>query len=160
MIGRLGEARFVRWGFAFLVPGILLIALVSMPDGLRVVPVLPVWPIYVGVLTCGFGMGLAYSAHSQLALRSVDEQRVGATTASLQLSDNLGVALGTGVVGALVAFGDGQGWSAGDSVSIALVVPTAVAVLGIALSYRLPRSTTERVAAHPVAVEETAPTER
>ena len=41
-------------------------------------------------------MGLGYAAHSQLALRCAPDERYGATTASLQLLDNLGVALGTG----------------------------------------------------------------
>ena len=54
--------------------------------------------------------------------------------ASLQLSDNLGVALGAGVVGAIVAFGDDVGWPAGDAVAIAMAVPTGIAVLGVCSS--------------------------
>ena len=62
----------------------------------------------------------------------------GAATSSLQLSDNLGVALGTGAVGVVVTLGSDLGWPAGDAVAVALTVPAAVAVLGLAVSARLP----------------------
>jgi len=73
------------------------VAIGSLPDAA------PFWSIYLGAIAAGFGMGLAYSAHAQLALRSVEEGRVGGATASLQLSDNLGVALGTGVLGVFLS---------------------------------------------------------
>ena len=104
-IGRLGEAWFVRAGFLLLVPGIATVAVGSIPDGL------PFWFIHIGAALGGFGMGLAYSAHAQLALRSVPEAEVGSTTSSLQLTDNLGVALGTGAAGAVVALGVGLEWA-------------------------------------------------
>ena len=91
-------------------------------------------------MIAGFGMGLAYSAHAQLALRSVAEAEVGSTTAALQLTDNLGIALGTGVVGAIVTFGDESGWLVGDAVAVALIVPACVAAIGLWLSRRLPRT--------------------
>ncbi len=116
-IGRLGEARFVRAGYLLLAPGILLVAVASLPD------LVPFWLIYVGAIVAGLGMGFAYSAHSQLALRGVEERHVGSATASLQLCDNLGVALGAGVVGAILAFGDDIGRSAGAAVAVALLVP-------------------------------------
>ena len=66
--------------------------------------------------------------------RSVEERDVGSATSSLQLTDNLGVALGTGVVGAVVAFGDDVGWAPGAAVAIAWAVPVVVAVCGVDLS--------------------------
>lgn len=132
-IGRLGERLFIRAGFLLLAPGIAIAALASLPNGL------PFWLIHVGGGVAGLGMGFAYSAHTQLAFRSVEERRVGATTASLQLTDNLGIALGTGVVGAIVAFGVHAGWSAGNAITLALVAPIAMAIGGALLSRRLPR---------------------
>ncbi len=132
-IGRLGEAWFVRAGFLLLVPGIATVAVASIPDGL------PFWFIHVGAALGGFGMGLAYSAHAQLALRSVPEAEVGSTTSSLQLTDNLGVALGTGAAGAMVALGVGLDWPTGEAVALALVLPALVAAAGAVLSRRLPR---------------------
>jgi hypothetical protein len=96
-IGQLGEAWFVRAGYLFLATGVVVVAIGSLPDAA------PFWSIYLGAIAAGFGMGLAYSAHAQLALRSVEEGRVGGATASLQLSDNLGVALGTGVLGVFLS---------------------------------------------------------
>jgi Na+/melibiose symporter-like transporter len=145
-IGRLGEARFVRTGYLLLAPGILVVAVASLPA------VVPFWLIYIGAIIAGLGMGFAYSAHAQLTLRGVEERHVGSATASLQLFDNLGVALGAGVVGAILAFGDDLGRSAGAAIAVALLVPAAVAVVGVLLSARLPRTTTASVAS-PVAFD-------
>lgn len=132
-IVRLGEARFIRAGFAVLTVGVLTAAAGALPD------LLPYWFIHLGGALAGFGMGLAYAAHSQLALRSAEEHNVGATTASLQLFDNLGIALGTGVVGAIVTFGDGAGWPSGDATAAAWVLSATVAAGGVLLASRLPR---------------------
>jgi len=132
-IRQFGEAWFIRSGFLLLVPGIAIVAVASIPD------VLPFWMIHVGAALGGFGMGCAYSAHAQLALRSVPESAVGSTTSSMQLTDNLGVALGTGAAGAIVALGVGLDWPSGDAVAAALVLPALVAAGGAVLSRRLPR---------------------
>jgi len=132
-IARLGEAWFVRAGSLVLAPGVALAAMASLLDGV------PFWLIHVGGVGAGLGMGFAYSAHAQLTFRSVDERDVGSATSSLQLCDNLGVALGTGVVGAVVAFGDDTGWSPGAAVAIAWIAPVAIALFGVAISRRLPR---------------------
>lgn len=139
-IGRLGEAWFVRTGYLLLAPGILVVAAASLPD------LVAFWLIYVGAITAGFGMGLAYSAHAQLALRGVEERHVGSATSSLQLCDNLGIALGTGIVGAILTFGDDIGRSAGAAIAVALLAPALVAVVGLLLSARLPTSTTAAAA--------------
>jgi len=144
-IARLGEAWFVRAGYLVLAPGVALAAMASVLDGM------PFWLIHIGGVGAGLGMGFAYSAHAQLTFRSVDERDVGSATSSLQLCDNLGVALGTGVVGAVVAFGDDTGWSPGAAVAIAWIAPVAIALFGVAISRRLPRPvrvprTTETVA--------------
>jgi energy-coupling factor transporter ATP-binding protein EcfA2 len=96
-------------------------------------------------IAAGLGMGLAYSAHAQLALRGVEERHVGAATASLQLCDNLGVALGTGIVGAILTFGVDGGRSAGAAIAVALLAPAFVAVVGLSLSARLPKTTTASI---------------
>ncbi len=131
-IARTGEARFVRLSYALLLPAIVVVAVAAIPD------VLPFWMIHVGWAVGGLGIGLGYSAHSQLALRSAPEHEYGAATASLQLLDNLGVALGTGAVGVVVTLGADVGWAAGDAVATALIVTAAVAAVGLVVSRRLP----------------------
>jgi hypothetical protein len=62
----------------------------------------------------------------------------GTASASMQLCDVLGVALGTGMTGALVDLGDGRGWDVGSSLTLAFAITTVVAVLGALASRRLP----------------------
>lgn len=131
-IVRVGEAWFVRAGYLLLAPGVALAALAALLSGS------PFWLIHLGGVAAGLGMGFAYSAHAQLMYRSVEERAVGSATSSLQLSDNLGIALGTGMVGAVVALGDDVGWAPGATVAIAWTVPVLVAMGGVVLSRRLP----------------------
>src|SRR5262245_1838521 len=131
-ITRTGEAYFVRCGYLVLTPGIAIVAVASLPD------VVPFWVIHLGWAVAGLGMGLAYAAHSQAVLRHAPAERYGAFTASLQLLDNLGVALGTGAVGVVVATGDDLGWDPGRTVALALIGPVCVAVIGALFSRRFP----------------------
>jgi MFS family permease len=131
-ITRTGEAPFIRLGYAVMVPAILLVAAGSLPDRL------PFWTIHIGWLAGGLAIGLGYAAHSQLTLRCAPASEYGAATASLQLFDNLGVALGTGATGVIVTLGDDLDWPPGDAVALALVLPAAVAAAGLLLSRRLP----------------------
>jgi MFS family permease len=132
-IVRTGEAFFVRISYLFVVIGITTLAVSSAVDAI------PVWLLHVGATIAGFGVGLGYSAHAQATLRVADPERYGEATASLQLCDNLGVALGAGMSGAVIAFGDAAGWTAGASVGVALVAPIVIAMLGGAVvARRLP----------------------
>ncbi len=133
-ITRTGEAYFARAGYLAMTPGIVVVALASAADAL------PFWMIHVGWTLGGFGMGLAYSAHSQLTLRCAPAERYGSATASLQLFDNLGIALGAGVAGAVVTFGDDAGWDPGTAVAAALVPAATAALIGVAVTRRLPRA--------------------
>jgi MFS family permease len=132
LIRRTGEAHFIRLGLAVLVPAIVVVALAARSGGL------PYWMIAVGWGAGGLGIGLAYSAQSQLVLRSAAATEYGAATASLQLLDNLGVALGTGAVGAVVTTGHEAGWSAGQAVAAGMAVAGVAAVLGLVVSRGLP----------------------
>ena len=81
------------WAYALLLPSIAIVAVCALPD------LVPLWVLYVGWAVGGLGIGLGYAAHSQLTLRCSPATECSAATASLQLLDNLGVALGTGFVG-------------------------------------------------------------
>jgi MFS family permease len=131
-IARTGEALFVRAAYLVLLPAIIVVALAALPD------LLPFWLVHVGWAFGGLGIGLGYAAHSQLTLRCAPAQEYGAATASLQLLDNLGVALGTGAVGVVVTLGDDLGWLPGDAVATALAVAALAALTGLLVSRRLP----------------------
>jgi MFS family permease len=132
-IVRTGEAYFIRLCYLFVTLGITTIAFAVFADAA------PVWIVHVGATVAGFGVGLGYSGHSQATLRVAPPERYGEATAALQLCDNLGVALGAGLSGAVVASGEAAGWSAGTSVGTALLAPITVAVLaGAVVARRLP----------------------
>ena len=83
----------------------------------------------------GLGIGLAYSPISLLALRHAPSGALRRwTSASLNLSDVLGTALGAGVAGAIVVAGAHRGWSASGAVSVAFALAAVVAMGAIALT--------------------------
>jgi MFS family permease len=143
-IRRTGEAYFVRLAYTVLVPAIVVVALGAVPD------LLPYWVVPIGWAFGGLGIGLGYAAHSQLTLRCAPAEAYGAATASLQLLDNLGVALGTGAAGVVVTLGDDLAWAPGDAAALAFAVTASVAAAGLVVSRRLPppaRATTSPTAA-------------
>jgi MFS family permease len=86
----------------------------------------------------GVGIGLSYSPLSVTTLGLAEPGQQGTATAALQLCDILGMALGTGFTGAIVALGENRDWSVGSSLQIAFVVTAIVAVLGSFAARRLP----------------------
>lgn len=125
-----GPRRVVMTGFGFVAVGIA--GMVGALGSLPIVPSVAVWSI------AGFGIGLAYSPLSVTVLGLAEPGREGTASSSLQLADVLGVALGTGLGGAFVALGDGQGWATRSALELAFAVTLAVAVAGIAAARRLP----------------------
>jgi MFS family permease len=130
VIHRVGPRRIVRLGLLLVAAGIGLLfgALGSLPIAAAVV----VWSV------AGLGMGLAYSPISVVVLGLADPGHEGAASASVQLCDVLGTALGTGVSGAALALGESQGWAISSALQIAFAVTLVVALLGVAAAHRLP----------------------
>jgi MFS family permease len=127
-----GPRWLVRRGFAVLAAGIVgaTVGLGSAP----VAVVVAAWTV------AGLGIGLSYAPLSVTVLGSATTGEEGKASSSLQLTDVLGVALGTGVAGVFVAFGDAQGWATGSSLTVAFVVTLGVALAGVLAAVRLPRS--------------------
>jgi MFS family permease len=127
---RIGPGRFLVTGFATLILGIVGFATILSPHV----------PLAVGVVAwgvAGFGMGLAYSTLSLVVLREAAVEQQGAATAGLQLSDILGTALGTGIGGALIAFGARAGEPAWVGLGATFAIALVVAVVGLGLTPRL-----------------------
>jgi len=125
--------RFVRTGLVIVLAGIAGMALVLRPD----VPVavgLAAWTV------AGLGMGLAYAPLSLMMLRHAPPGREGRASASLNLADVLGTALGIGVGGAAVAAGAGRNLLLG--IMAAFAVSAAVGVVALVVTRRLPAGTT------------------
>ncbi len=132
-----GPRRFVRLGFV----------LVAAGSALTLLAVLPGVPPGIAILTWtlpGIGMGFMYSAVTLVVLRGVATSEQGSATSSLQLSDILGTALGTGVAGAIIAFGqrsgaDGLGIALAGVFALSLVVAVGGALASGRIRARPPR---------------------
>ena len=129
-IHRVGPLRVVRTGLLVVAAGIALLLGATGP--LPIALAVAVWSV------AGFGIGLAYSPLSVVVLGLAAPGQEGSASASLQLSDVLGVALGTGVGGALLAVGDAQGWAIESGLRIAFVGTLVAALLGATAAARLP----------------------
>jgi MFS family permease len=126
-----GPRFLVRSGFAFLAVGIAA-AVVGLGD-------VPIAVMVAAWAVGGLGIGLSYAPISVTVLAAAAPGEEGRASASVQLTDVLGVALGTGVAGVFVAIGEAQEWGTGSSLTGAFVVMLAVAVAGIAAAGRLPK---------------------
>src|SRR5205814_2102414 len=124
--------RFVRTGLVIVLAGIAGMALVLQP-GVPVAEGLAAWTV------AGLGMGLAYAPLTLMMLRKAPPGQEGQTSASLNLADVLGTAIGIGVGGAAVAATASSHLPLG--IAVAFAASAAVALLGLALTRRLPAGT-------------------
>ena len=131
LVGRLGPRIFVRAGFVLIAGGIVGVAAVLSPA-------VPVWTIVITWSIGALGMGFAYSSLSLIMLNEAEAGREGTASASLQLSDQLGFALGTGIAGAVVALGAVTAWLEADSLRVAAGITTVAAIAGVLIAQRLP----------------------
>jgi MFS family permease len=132
LVAERGPAWLVRRGFALLAVGIAGL-LVALNPSVPVAVAIAAWTV------AGLGMGLAYAPISVTVLGTAAPGQEGSASASLQLTDVLGVSLGTGLGGVFVALGDGRGWDTSSSLTLAFVVTLAVATGGVLAARRLPR---------------------
>ena len=116
------DRRMVRQGMLIVLAGILL----TMPV---LIDAIPAWITFISWAVAGWGMGFAFNTTSVAALAAAPPGREGRTSASLQLADVLGVAVGTGIGGAMVGYGDAAGWDEASALLIAWTVAAAAAVL-------------------------------
>jgi MFS family permease len=131
LVVRRGPRWIVRRGFAVLAAGIALtaVALGPVPVGLLVAA----WTLG------GLGIGLCYAPISATVLGEAAPGQEGTASASLQLTDVLGVSLGTGLAGVFVAVGEGRDWATASSLTFAFLVTGLVALAGVVAAGRLPR---------------------
>jgi MFS family permease len=129
-IARVGARRLIRLGFVTIALGVgaMVCALWTfVPTAVAIL----VWSI------AGFGMGLAHPSLSVAVLAEAEKGREGAATAALNLSDVLGVALGTGASGAILAAADAFGWNARTPLVCVFAVSGAIAVFGALAARRI-----------------------
>jgi MFS family permease len=126
-----GRARFVQRGLTLLVLG-------SAVSGLVLVDAVPVAAGAVGWAVAGLGMGMSYSGLSLIVLSAAAPGREGSASSAIQLSDVLGMAVGTGLGGAAVAYGDAVGASPRNGIAVAFALALVAGALAVFTSHRLP----------------------
>ncbi|HEV7886162.1 MAG TPA: MFS transporter [Acidimicrobiales bacterium] len=129
---RWGRRRTVTSGATLILAGISTASLVLIPS-------VPVLIAPAGWLLAGLGMGLCYPTFGVIVLEEAPAGGVGRASSALQLADVLGVALGTGLAGAAVAFSVAGGWGRRPGIEAADAMTVAVCLVAIAASRRLPR---------------------
>jgi len=136
--------RLVRTGLSVVLAGIAVMALVLLPGV----------PVAVGIVAWtvgGFGMGLAYAPISLMMLREAPPGREGWASASLNLTDVLGTAVGIGVGGAAVAAAVRGGQPVALGVAVAFAATVLVGFVGLAVTRRLPAGLASRAGGEPAA---------
>jgi MFS family permease len=130
-VERFGPRAFVRVGTVTIacgIGGMIMVAHTAVPLAVAVLA----WGV------AGLGMGLAYAPISLVVLSSAAPGTEGTATASLQLCETLGVALGTGASGAIVAAGAALGWARDEALTLAFVTGIAFALAAAIGAGRLP----------------------
>jgi hypothetical protein len=130
-IDSIGPRSLDRIGFGALAAGVavMLGVALGLPVGLAVLA----WAI------AGFGIGLAYAPQAVTVLASAKPGEEGKASAAIQLSDAVGIALGTGVAGGIISLGDGRGWAVDHSVTWVFALALAGSVGGILAAGRMPK---------------------
>jgi MFS family permease len=128
---RVGPQPLVRAGLLVIGCGIglmIVVAQFAVPPATAVLA----WAI------AGLGMGLSYAPLSLVVLAEAPKGAEGTASAALQLCDTLGVALGTGISGAIVAAGATFAWTRATALTLAFAMCATVAVLTAIAATRLP----------------------
>lgn len=131
LVGRLGPRVMVSVGFLVIAGGIVTLLLLATTS-------IPTWSAVVAWGLGGLGIGLAYAPLSVVTLARAEPGREGFATAGLQLSDALGVAVGTGLGGAIVSAAARGHHSVGNGVMTVFAAATVVAILGVVAARRVP----------------------
>jgi MFS family permease len=136
MQARLSETwagrRLIRTGLVIVLAGIGgMVAAVQ--------PAVPAWTALAAWTVAGFGMGLAYAPISLMMLRKAPPGQEGRVSASLNLADVLGTAIGIGAGGAAVAATAGTDLRLGVTAAFAITALAGVTLLVV--TRRLPAGT-------------------
>ena len=123
--------RLVRIGLAVVLVGICGLTLM-LSSQVSIVEGIIAWTV------AGFGMGLMYAPITLLMLSAAPPGREGWASASLNLADVLGSALGIGIGGAAISAAVGLRLPLAAGIATAFAVTAAAAVIGLAVSGRLP----------------------
>jgi MFS family permease len=131
--------------------GVVLLAIGVVLTGAAVLlSAVPAWVAGAVWGVGGLGMGLSYSPTNLVVLTDAPEGTEGSATASVQLTDGLGTALGTGIGGAVVAAAASAGWTQSSALTIVFAAMAAVGALAFVAARRFPGDPQAVVGERPV----------
>ncbi len=128
---RWGRRRAVRLGVVLTIVGVAGILAAVWSQARAVVATLG-WSIG------GLGMGIAYPSITLLVLASAPAGQEGAASSSMQISGAVGMAVGTGIGGALIAAGESAGWATSTGLALTFATMIAFAFIALLAAGRLP----------------------
>ena len=98
---------------------------------------IPVAVAIAGWAVAGLGIGIGYPSIGAIVLSQAPDGEEGSVSAALQLVETIGVAVFTGVGGALIALGLDHGWETVTALALVFATGAAAAVLGLAAGRRV-----------------------
>ena len=126
-----GRPRRLLAGLAVLLTGIALTAAGVLDDGVPVALAIAGWAV------AGLGIGIGYPSIGALVLSQAPDGEEGSVSAALQLAETVGVAVFTGVGGALIALGLERGWDAVAAIALVFAAGAAAGLAGLAAGRRV-----------------------
>ena len=124
-----GRPRRAVLGGATLTTGVLIAGVALVASG---------WPVAAaGFVLAGLGVGIAYPSVGALALSQAPKGAEGGVSSSLQLIETIGVAIFTGLAGAVVAAGLERGWAASTPILVVFAAAGVLAAAAIPAGRRL-----------------------
>jgi MFS family permease len=125
--------RLVRIGLSIILAGIAGLALM-LSSRVSITVGIVAWTI------AGLGMGLCYAPITLLMLDEAPAGREGWASASLNLADVLGSALGIGIGGAAISAAVTLRWPLAAGIAVAFAITAVAGVIGLVITRRLPAS--------------------
>jgi MFS family permease len=117
---------------------VLVLGGIALETSVPLTALAPIWVAPLAWAIAGLGMGLTYSTVTLVALETAPAGAEGATSAAVQLANTLGIAIGTGVAGAIVAYAAVSGPGLAPGIALANLLMLAVCLIGLFVVRRLP----------------------
>jgi len=133
--GGAGRPRRLLAGLAVLLTGIATTAAGVLSDAV------PVGFAIAGWTVAGMGIGIGYPSVGAIVLSAAPGGEEGGVSSALQLSETIGVALFTGIGGALIAVGLEHDWDAVTALLLVFAAGAAAAVAGLLAGRRVAEAT-------------------
>jgi MFS family permease len=126
-----GRPRRLLAGLAVLLAGIAATTAGIVSEAVPVAVAIAGWAV------AGLGIGIGYPSIGAIVLSEAPGGEEGSVSAALQLIETIGVAVFTGIGGALIALGLDHGWDAVTALALVFATGAAAAIAGLAAGRRV-----------------------